>query len=225
MLRLVPGPTAHGGPLRVLALGAHCDDVEIGAGATILRLLAEHPGSALCIVIAASDDTRAAEARSSAAALAALAGASDVEIHLGALPENVLPAHAGAVRDLVVAHGRSFAPDLVFAPHLHDRHQDHRVVAEIAHQLFRDHPVLEYEIAKYDGDLHTPAMYVPVTRELADRKVDLLEEHFVSQHNRTWFDREAFLALMRIRGIECNAHYAEAFHVRKLVLLGATAAS
>jgi LmbE family N-acetylglucosaminyl deacetylase len=204
--------------LRVLALGAHCDDVEIGAGATILRLLAERPGAALCIVIAASDDVRAAEARASASALVALAGAAPVELHVGALTENVLPAHTGAVRDLVLEHGRPFAPDIVFAPHLQDRHQDHRVVAEVAHQLFRDHPIFEYEIAKYDGDLHTPNVYAPVEPDTAAAKVDLLHQHFPSQHGRRWFDREAFLSLLRLRGIECNARYAEGFHVRKLAI-------
>ncbi len=211
-------PRALGRPLRVLALAAHCDDVEIGAGATLLRLLREHPGASLCIVIAASDDLRAAEARASAAALAAHAGAAPPEVHLGSLPENVLPVHTTTVRDLVLAHGRPFAPDLVFSPHLLDRHQDHRVMAETAHQLFRDHPILEYEIAKFDGDLHTPNVYVPVAPEVAQAKVDLLHEHFASQRGRTWFDREAFFALLRLRGIECNAHYAEGFHVRKLVL-------
>ncbi len=218
-------PRAAGDPLRILALGAHCDDVEIGAGATLLRLLGEHPGSALCVLVAAADDARAAEARASVAHLARSANTSNVEVHIASLAENVLPAHVTEVRDFVVAHGRPFAPDLVFAPHLADRHQDHRTMAEIAHQLFRDHPILEYEITKYDGDLHTPSAYVPVSPELATIKVELLEEHYVSQRNRTWFDREAFLALMRIRGIECNAHYAEGFHVRKLVLLGATTAS
>ena len=216
MLSFVPGPLDR--PLRVLALAAHCDDVEIGAGAMLLRLLQERPDTALCVVIAGSDDVRGAEACASAAALCARSDAPAPEVHLGGLPENVLPSHTPTVRDLVLAHGRPFAPDLVLSPHLLDRHQDHRVMAETAHQLFRDHPILEYEIAKYDGDLHTPNVYVPVSPEVARDKVDLLHEHFPSQHGRTWFDREAFFALLRLRGVECNAHYAEGFHVRKLVL-------
>ena len=216
MLRFLP--RLEDRPLRVLALGAHCDDVEIGAGATLLRLLGEHPGAALCIVIEVSDERRAGEARRSAAALGRFAGVGELEVHVGTLSENVLPAHITAVREHVLAHGRPFAPDVVLSPHLLDRHQDHRVVAETAHQLFRDHPILEYEIVKYDGDLHTPNVYVPVAPEVATAKVDLLHEHFTTQHGRRWFDREAFFALMRLRGIECNAHYAEAFHVRKLVL-------
>jgi LmbE family N-acetylglucosaminyl deacetylase len=204
--------------LRVLALGAHCDDIEIGAGATLLRLLGDRPGAALCILIAASDDGRAAEARASAEALGARAGIGELHVHVGSLPEVVLPAHTGDVRDLVLEHGRPFSPDLVLAPHALDRHQDHRTVAEVAHQLFRDHPIFEYEIAKFDGDLHTPNVYVPVSPEIAAMKVDHLHEHFPSQHGRTWFDREAFFALLRLRGIECNARYAEGFHVRKLAL-------
>lgn len=215
MLNLVPAGTDH--PLRVLALAAHCDDVEIGAGATILRLLRDHEGASLCIVIASSDAEREAEARDAARALAAESGAS-VDVYVGGLPENVLPAHTGTVRDLVLAHGRPFAPDLVFAPHLLDRHQDHRVLAETAHQLFRDHPILEYEIAKYDGDLHTPNVYAPASPDDATAKIDLLERCYPSQHGRTWFDRDAFFALLRVRGIECNARYAEGFHCRKLAI-------
>lgn len=205
-------------PLRVLALGAHADDIELGTGATLLRLLREHPSAELCVVIAASDEVREREARASAAAFASASDTAHVEVHFGGLAENVLPAHAGAVRELVLAHGRPFGPDLVFCPHLADRHQDHRALAECAQQLFRDQPIFEYEIAKFDGDLHTPNIYAPASLDDATRKVDLVEEHYVSQHGRTWFDREAFFALMRIRGIECNERYAEAFHVRKLVV-------
>lgn len=215
MLRFVPAVTER--PLRVLALAAHCDDVEIGAGATLLRLLRDHAGASLRVVIASSDDVREAEARAAAASLAQESGAA-VDVFVGGLPENVLPAHTGTVRDLVLEHGRPFAPDLVFSPHLLDRHQDHRVLAETAHQLFRDHPILEYEIAKFDGDLHTPGIYAPASVEDATAKVDLLHACYPSQLGRTWFDREAFFALMRVRGIECNARYAEAFHCRKLAL-------
>ncbi len=222
MLTFAPLP--QGGPLRILALAAHCDDVELAAGATLLRLLGEHPGRGLCILIAAADERRAAEARAASECLARSANASHLEVHIASLAENVLPAHLPEVREFVLAHGRPFAPDLVFAPHLADRHQDHRAVGEIAYQVFRDHPILEYEITKYDGDLHTPNVYVPISPELAKIKVELLEQHYVSQHTRTWFDRDAFLALMRIRGIECNERYAEGFHVRKLVLLGGATA-
>ena len=206
-------------PPRILALGAHCDDIEIGAGATLLQLLRER-GASLCMVIAASDDLREREARASAAAFVRASGSdASFEIHVGSLAENVLPGQLSAVREFVLTHGRSFAPDVVFCPHLADRHQDHRVMAECAHQLFRDHPIFEYEIAKYDGDLHTPNVYCGVTETDATMKVSLIEQHFASQLGRTWFDREAFLSLMRVRGVECNERYAEGFHVRKLVVM------
>ncbi len=217
MIGFIPSELDH--PLRILALGAHCDDIEIGAGAALLRLLRER-GASLCVVIASSDDTREREARASVAGFVRASGSqANFEIHFGSLAENVLPDRLTSVRELVLTHGRTFAPDMVFCPHLADRHQDHRVMAECAHQLFRDHPIFEYEIAKYDGDLHTPNVYCGATEADATMKVSLIEEHFASQLGRTWFDREAFLSLMRVRGIECNERYAEGFHVRKLVVL------
>jgi LmbE family N-acetylglucosaminyl deacetylase len=203
-------------PLRILCIGAHSDDIEIGAGGTIMRLLASHPGTEVCWIVCASDDVRRREAEASVRAVCA--GAANVQTTIGELPENVLPQHVVAVRELLVAHARPFAPDVVFCPHRDDLHQDHRLLAEMALQLFRDHPILEYEIVKYDGDLHTPNVYVEIDDALAQRKVDLLFEHFPTQQSRTWFDREAFFGFMRLRGIECNARYAEGFHAHKLAL-------
>jgi len=203
-------------PLRILCLGAYCDDIEIGAGATIMRLLATHPGSEVCWLVCASTALRRLEAEASARAFCADAGALTTVI--ADLPESVLPQHVIEVRELLEVRTRPFRPDIVFCPHRDDLHQDHRLLAEMALQFFRDHPILEYEIAKYDGDLHTPVLYAEVDDTTAKRKVDLVFEHFPSQHSRTWFDREAFYGLMRLRGVECNAHYAEGFHLRKLVI-------
>jgi LmbE family N-acetylglucosaminyl deacetylase len=203
-------------PLRILCIGAHSDDIEIGAGATIMRLLDTHPGTEVCWIVCASDEVRRAEAESSVRAVCANAGS--VTATIGDLPENVLPQHLMDVRTLIDRNARPFQPDLVFCPHRHDLHQDHRLLAELALQLFRDHPILEYEIVKYDGDLHTPNVYVAIDDSLAQRKIDLLFEHFPTQQTRTWFDREAFFALMRLRGIECNSRYAEGFHAHKVVL-------
>jgi len=205
-----------GSPLRILCLGAHCDDVEIGAGAAVMHLLESHPGSSVCWVVCASDPQRRVEAEASARAFCA--AADHLSTTIGALPENLLPQHTIEVRDLLVGFARPFAPDLVFAPRRDDLHQDHRLLGEMALQLFRDHPILEYEIVKYDGDLKTPNLYLAIDDALAQRKVDLIFEQFPSQHSRTWFDREAFLGLMRLRGIECNERYAEGFHVRKVVV-------
>ena len=201
-------------PLRILCIGAHCDDIEIGAGATIMRLLATHPQTEVCWVVCASTATRRAEAEASARALCADAGA--LTLAVAELPENVLPQHVTEIREVLETHARPFRPDVVLCPHRDDLHQDHRLLAEMALQFFRDHPILEYEIAKYDGDLHTPNVYSEIDEALAARKVDFLFEHFPSQLSRTWFDREAFFGLMRLRGIECNARYAEGFHVRKV---------
>lgn len=203
-------------PLRLLCLGAHCDDIEIGAGGTILRVLATHPGTEVCWVVCASSAERRREAESAVAAFCADAGS--VTAHIADLPENVLPQHTTAVRELLDRHARPFRPDLVICPHRDDLHQDHRLLAEVALQFFRDHPILEYEIVKYDGDLHSPNVYVELDTEVARRKVDLIFEHFPTQHSRTWFDREAFFGLMRLRGVECNARYAEGFHAHKVVL-------
>jgi LmbE family N-acetylglucosaminyl deacetylase len=202
--------------LRILCVGAHCDDIEIGAGAAIMRLLATHPATEVCWVVCASDSSRRTEAEASARAFCAEAG--ELTTSIGDLPENVLPQHTIDVRRILEQSARPFAPDVIFCPRRDDLHQDHRLLGEMALQLFRDHPILEYEIVKYDGDLRTPNLYLAVDDASANRKVDLLFEHFPSQHNRTWFDREAFFALMRVRGIECNERYAEGFHVRKLVI-------
>jgi LmbE family N-acetylglucosaminyl deacetylase len=203
-------------PLRILCIGAHSDDIEIGAGGTIMHLLAAHPAAEVCWIVCASTQVRRLEAEASVRAFCADAG--NVTTTIGSLPENVLPQHSTEVREFLDLHARPFQPDIVFCPHRDDLHQDHRLLAEMALQIFRDHPILEYEIAKYDGDLHTPNVYVEVDDAVATRKVDLLFEHFPTQHSRTWFDREAFFALMRLRGIECNSRYAEGFHVHKVVI-------
>jgi LmbE family N-acetylglucosaminyl deacetylase len=203
-------------PLRILCIGAHSDDIEIGAGGAIMRLLADHPGSEVCWIVCASTPVRQLEAEASVRAFCTDAGS--VTTAIAGLPENVLPQHVIEVRELLALHARPFQPDIVFCPHRDDLHQDHRLLAEMALQLFRDHPILEYEIVKYDGDLRTPNVYVEFDAALAERKVDLLYEHFPTQQSRTWFDREAFFGLMRLRGIECNARYAEGFHVRKVVI-------
>jgi LmbE family N-acetylglucosaminyl deacetylase len=203
-------------PLRILCIGAHSDDIEIGAGGTIMRLLKAHPGAEVCWIVCASNPVRQREAEGSVQAFCANAG--NLTTTIASLPENVLPQHVLEVRELLDLHARPFQPDIVFCPHRDDLHQDHRLLAEMALQLFRDHPIFEYEIVKYDGDLHTPHVYVEIDEALAARKVDLLFEHFPTQQSRTWFDREAFLGLMRLRGIECNSLYAEGFHVHKLVI-------
>ncbi len=209
-LELAPGRA-----LDMLVLGAHADDIEIGAGGTILRLLDEHPGSRVRWVVASATAERAAEARASAAAFAAAAASLDVIV--GDLPDGRFPAATSAVKDLL--EPLKAAPvDLIVAPHTGDAHQDHRTLAETVWQTFRDHLVVGYEIAKYDGDLGRPNLYVSLDPAIVDRKVTLLDRHFPSQHDRTWWDHEAFTAILRLRGIEAQVRYAEAFHAPKVVL-------
>jgi LmbE family N-acetylglucosaminyl deacetylase len=216
MLPLALGPT--GSPLRLLCLGAHSDDIEIGCGGTLLRLLSEHPGSSVTWAVFAAPGAREAEARSSAAAY--LSSISDARVELFQFRESYFPFVGAEIKDAFEKLKSSFSPDVIFAHRHDDMHQDHRVVAELAWNTFRNHLILQYEIPKYEGDLGTPNVFVPLSRAQADRKVQLLLEHFPSQAHRTWWHPDTFHGLMTVRGIECNApeRRAEAFYVRKLVL-------
>ncbi|HKO47527.1 MAG TPA: PIG-L deacetylase family protein [Polyangiaceae bacterium] len=214
-ISLGPGSTK---PLRILCLGAHSDDIEIGCGGTILKLLEAYPGSSVTWVVFSSNDLREAEARGSAAAFLESAAGSNVIVHR--FKESYFP-HAGSeIKDSFEELKRSATPDVVLSHHRHDVHQDHRTIAELTWNTFRNHLILEYEIPKYEGDLGHPGLYVTLSAAQASRKVELLLKHFASQAGRSWFRPETFRGLMTVRGIECNAPdgAAEAFHVRKAVL-------
>lgn len=206
-----------GSPLRILCLGAHSDDIEIGCGGTLLRLLGERPGSSVHWVVFSSNADREKEARASASAFLERARGSTVDVH--DFRESFLPMVATTVKEKF-EELKPVAPEVVFTHRLEDRHQDHRTIAELTWNTFRDHLVVEYEIPKYEGDLGQPNLFVPLTAGTAKTKVDLLMRHFPSQLSRSWFTPETFFALMRLRGIECNASegLAEAFSVRKLRL-------
>ena len=208
---------ARRGTLKVLCLGAHCDDIEIGCGATLLRLCSERSLDVTWVVLS-STPRRAAETRASAARF--LRNARNVELRIESLRDGYLPAHWAQAKDIVESLKKLPPPDLIFTHERDDRHQDHRVVSDLTWNTFRDHTILEYEILKYDGGLGQPNLFVPVTPSMADRKVRNLRTAYASQTRKNWFAEDAFLALMRLRGIECNAArgLAEAFHVRKLVL-------
>ncbi|WP_282086613.1 PIG-L deacetylase family protein [Streptomyces tendae] len=201
---------------RIVAVGAHCDDIAIGAGGTLLTLCRARPGIRVdALVLSGGGGEREREER---AALAAFCPGADLRLTVLKLPDGRMPAHweeaKAAVEEL---RGRT-EPDLVLAPRTGDAHQDHRGLAKLMTTAFRDHLVLRYEIVKWDGDLGRPSAYQPLTPEVAEEKVRLLQEHYPSQRHRPWYDREAFLGLARIRGIECHARYAEAFDVAKLTL-------
>ena len=212
---LLPAPA--GRALRILALGAHPDDIEIGAGGTIVRLLEEQPSAEVRWVVLSASPERAAEARAGATALAGRAGRLEIEI--GDLPDGRFPAHFEALKDRLEGL-KDGHPDLVLAPRLEDRHQDHRLLGEVAWQTFRDHLVLEYEIPKYDGDTTAANLYVPLTEEQLAAKLAVLATAFPSQHGRQWFSEATFRAVARLRGIESNAPsgWAEAFIARKIVV-------
>jgi len=207
-----------GSPLRVLCLGAHSDDIEIGCAGTLLRLLEDgHKLEVTWAVVGAAGE-RAAEATASARAL--LRSASALELVLGDLPDARFPAEYGKAKDFFQAIRGRTNPDLVFSHRLEDRHQDHRLVAELTWQTWRDHVVLEYEIPKFEGDLGQPNFFVPLSRSLAMQKTRHLDDHFASQRSKEWFTEDTFLGLMRLRGVECRAQsgFAEAFTARKVVL-------
>jgi LmbE family N-acetylglucosaminyl deacetylase len=205
-------------PLSILCLGAHSDDIEIGCGGTLLRLLAERPGTHVHWVVFSADDAREAEARASAAAFLADAGSSDVIVHR--FRESYFPYLGAEIKDAFEALKPVVTPDVVFTHRRDDEHQDHRTIAEFTWNTFRDHVIAEYEIAKYEGDLGHPNLFVPLATAVAERKVQLLVEHFGTQRSKRWFRPETFHGMMALRGVESNAPdgSAEAFHVRKVVI-------
>lgn len=212
-LNLPPGAAP-----RILCLGAHSDDIEIGCGGALLRLLGEYPRAYIHWAVLSSNEQRAAEARASAAAF--LRDAHAPQVHVERFRDGFFP-HEGAAIKAYFEQLKAVQPDLIFTHYRHDLHQDHRVVCELTWNTFRDHLILEYEIPKYDGDMGAPNCFVPLTRALAQQKVDYLLEYFGTQRSKRWFTDDTFLALMRLRAIEAGApeHYAEAFYMRKLLFL------
>lgn len=201
------------GRLAVLAVGAHPDDIEIGCGATLLAL-GEAREMDLSLVVATGSSERQAEAATAAKTLGA--GADD--LHLLGLVDGRLPAQWAELKQALEDLAGSVRPDVVLAPSRDDAHQDHRLLAELVPTVWRDALVLHYEIPKWDGDLGRPTHYVPLTDEQVQRKLDLLYGSFPSQHGRDWWDEELFRGLLRMRGVECRARYAEAFVVTKAVI-------
>jgi len=201
-----------------LCLGAHCDDIEIGCGGTIARLVASSPGIAVHWIVFSSGPVRAGEAKTAAGAF--LSEAAEPKVRIEDFRNGYFPFVGDAIKNYFEELKQRVDPDLILTHYRDDRHQDHRVISDLSWNTFRDHLILEYEIPKYDGDMGRPNAYVPLSDEVRRAKVDWLMEHFPSQHSRPWFRRETFDALMRLRGMECNAPsgYAEAFHARKLVL-------
>jgi LmbE family N-acetylglucosaminyl deacetylase len=203
--------------LRILCLGAHSDDIEIGCGGTLLRLLKERPGCVVDWVIFSATPEREREARASAAEF--LADAERASVVVKGFRESYFPAEWPEVKG-TVDELRALQPDVVFCHRKDDEHQDHRTLGELVWNSFRRHLIFEYEIPKYEGDLGHPNVFVPLSHEVAARKVELIVRHFASQAGRAWFRPATFHGLLAIRGVECNAAegWAEGFTVRKLRL-------
>lgn len=204
------------GPRNILFLGAHSDDIEIGCGGTILRLAQQYPNCTFHWVVFSANGVR----RQEAARAAALFAASHLqEPMLKTFRDGFLPFEGIHVKE-AFEELKVVSPDLIFTHAREDAHQDHRLISDLTWNTFRNHMILEYEIPKYDGDLGKPNVFVPLAPEQYKTKVEYLMEAFESQRKKHWFQKEPFLGLMRLRGMECNAPsgYAEAFHGRKLVL-------
>jgi LmbE family N-acetylglucosaminyl deacetylase len=201
--------------LSVLAIGAHPDDIEIGAGGTLLSLAGRQGAVEARYVVLTGTPERHVEARDAAEAF--LDG-TDLAVDLFDLPEGRLPAEWGRVKNTLEDVARTCSPDLIIAPSCDDAHQDHRTIGEIIPTVFRNSLYLAYEIPKWDGDFGRPSLYVPLTPTMARRKVELLHKCFPSQRSRDWWDDEVFVGLARLRGMECRAPYAEAFTCSKSVI-------
>jgi LmbE family N-acetylglucosaminyl deacetylase len=217
MLRLTPESRPRV-PFRLLCIGAHSDDLEIGCAGAVLTWLGEHPAVEVTWVVLSAEGERGVEARRSAARL--LRGAARSRVVLGEFRDGFLPAQYAQAKEFFESLKADVEPDVIVTHYLHDRHQDHRLAAELTWNTWRNHLILEYEIPKFEGDLGQPNTYVPLSARVVHCKVAHLDRHFSSQRSRSWFGQENFLALMRVRGVECRSRsgFAEAFHARKIVL-------
>ncbi len=213
---------AAGERLRLLCLGAHPDDIEIGCGGTLLRLFAELPDTELRWIVFSGGAARRGEAEASARDYLGRLKADPCAITVHDFRDGFFPAEFAVLKETFERLKAQWQPTLILTHYHRDLHQDHRVVAELTHCTFRDHLIWEYEIPKYDGDLGNPNLFVPLDGAACRHKVALLLAHFASQRERPWFTAETFMALMRLRGIGCHARsgYAEAFYCRKAVVWG-----
>jgi LmbE family N-acetylglucosaminyl deacetylase len=204
-------------PFRLLCLGAHSDDIEIGAGGFVLELLRSHRAVDIDWVVFSASGRREREARRSAAMFTR--GARRCRVHTHAFRDGFFPYDGAGIKDVFEELKVEPTPDLVLTHYRQDRHQDHRVISDLTWNTFRNHLVLEYEIPKFDGDLGVPNFFVPLDKRTCTRKVRYLHQAFDTQRVKHWFDDETFVGLMRLRGMESRAPdgYAEAFYGRKIV--------
>jgi len=202
----------------LLCLGAHCDDIEIGCGGTILSWIKANPQLDVVWVVMSSSPVREREARASAERF--LSGTKQNRVIIKSFRNGYFPFIGAEIKDYFEELKEEVSPDVVLTHYREDRHQDHRVVSDLTWNTFRDHLILEYEIPKYDGDIGRPNLLIPLEKAVCAEKADLIVDFFVSQADKRWFSRETFISLMRLRGVEANAEsgYAEAFYCRKAIL-------
>ncbi|MEJ3652433.1 PIG-L family deacetylase [Actinomycetes bacterium KLBMP 9759] len=201
---------------RILLLGAHCDDIAIGAGGSLLELCRAHPGvSVSALVLTGGGSLREEEER---AALAAFCPGARLDVTVLDLPDGRVPSRWERAKLALEEVRGPGEPDLIFAPSALDSHQDQRTLADLVPTVFREHLTLGYEMLKWDGELAQPDAFLPLAEPVLREKIAKLHEHYGSQRDRSWFDSETFSALARVRGVQCRARYAEAFHITKLVL-------
>jgi len=205
-------------PLRLLCLGAHCDDIEIGCGGTILKLAATGRDMEVHWLVLSSDEQRKQEALNSAHAFLENVPAREIVIH--DLRDGFFPYLGMEIKELFERLKTEFSPDLILTQYRKDLHQDHRLVSELTWNTFRNHLILEYEVPKYDGDFGSPNFFVSLDEPTCRQKIDIILRAFESQREKHWFSRDLFFAILRLRGMEANAcsGYAEGFYCRKAVL-------
>ena len=203
---------------KVLCLGAHCDDIEIGCGGTILKLIENYPDIEFYWVVFSANQQRAQEVSESADIL--LRHAKEKTIVIKNFRDCFFPYIGLEIKEYFEQLSQEFSPDLIFTHYRNDLHQDHRLISELTWNTFRDHLILEYEIPKYDGDLGCPNFFVHLNETACRRKIKYILDSFKTQAENQWFSEQTFLAILRLRGIESNAPdgYAEAFYCRKMVL-------
>lgn len=204
--------------LKVLCLGSHSDDIEIGCGGTVLRLIETFPDVTIGWIVFGAGRERAREARMSARDQ--LRGAARKTVLVKDFRESFFPSQVTAIKREFERLKRQWDPDIIFTHYRHDLHQDHRTISELTWNTWRRHLILEYEIPKYDGDLRSPNVFVPLDKRIGETKISHLMRHFATQRSKTWFTEDTFWAMLRIRGVEANSPtaYAEAFYCRKLIL-------
>jgi len=203
---------------RLLCLGAHSDDIEIGCGGTIIAILERYENVIVHWLVFSSNEERAREALASAGVF--LAGARHQEVSIKGFRDGFFPFQGEQIKEEFEAVKQRFSPDLVLTHYRDDRHQDHRLISDLTWNTFRNHLILEYEIPKYDGDIGSPNFFVPLEESICSRKIRYILESFGSQRQKQWFDEQTFSAILRLRGMEANSptHYAEAFYCRKVIL-------